>query len=372
MPSDSPDASALEEARTFIINNCLARNPVIVLGSGASVRHGLPTMDQLKGAIVDAVDPLKRTGAEDEAWKQFKAVLAEKDSRTGQATDLETALQRVGLHEHPALHDAVIDASWSRVAADDQKAFLSFLAGGELPLARLFRFLLNSQHRRVTVVTPNYDRIAEYAADVAGFCHRTGFGSGYIRTWQEMDRPVRFYHADLKVEERTIDIWKVHGSIDWFRIGDPGRERILSLPIDASDTAPPTRMSIARPVIVPPGRGKYEETHRDPYRSCMREADRSLGQAQAFLCVGYGFNDSHLQERLVSRCRDARLPVVLVTRDITPKAKELLIDAKANCVILSKGKAAGMTLIHTPTQRDGVAVEGADLWDFPHFLDFVL
>lgn len=373
MPLDSSDASVvLEEARTFIITNCLARNPVIVLGSGASVRHGLPTMDQLKDAILVEVEPKTRTAAEDKAWKQFKTVLVAKDPSTGQHTDLETALQRVGLHEHPDLHDKVIDATWNRVAADDQKAFLRFMAGEEPPLARLFRFLLNSQHRRVTVITPNYDRIAEYAADVAGFCHRTGFGSGYIRTWQEMDRPLRFYHADLKVEERTIDIWKVHGSIDWFRIGEPGKERILSLPIGASDTAPPARMSMARPVIVPPGRGKYEETHRDPYRSCMREADRGLTQAQAFLCVGYGFNDSHLQERLVNRCRDAKLPVVLITRDITPKAKELLIDAKANCVILSRGEIAGTTLIHTPTYREGVAVEGPDLWDFPHFLDFVL
>lgn len=371
MPPDSPDASVLEEARNFIITNCLARNPVIVLGSGASVRHGLPTMGQLKAAIVEEVDPLKRSAAEGKAWKQFKAVLAEKDPATGQDMDLETALQRVGLHEHPNLHDKVIDATWKRVAADDQKAFLSFLAD-EPPLARLYRFLLNSQHRRVTVVTPNYDRLAEYAADVAGFCHRTGFGSGYIRTWQEMDRPVRFYHADLKVEERTIDIWKVHGSIDWFRIGEAGKERILSLPIGASDTTPPARMSMARPVIVPPGRGKYEETHRDPYRSCMREADRSLAQAQAFLCVGYGFNDSHLQERLVNRCRDAKLPVVLVTRDISAKARELLIDARANCVILSRSETAGTTLIHTPTRRDGVAVEGPDLWDFHHFLDFVL
>lgn len=372
MTTDSPDASVLEEARNFIISNCLARNPVIVLGSGASVRHGLPTMDLLKTAIVEEVGPQKRTAIEDEAWKRFQEVLAEEDPATGQHTDLETALQRVGLHEHPNLQDKVIDATWARVAADDQKAFLRFLAGEEPPLARLFRFLLNSQHRRVTVVTPNYDRIAEYAADVAEFCHRTGFGSGYIRTWQEMDRPLRFYHADLKVEERTIDIWKVHGSIDWFRIGQPGKERILSLPIGASDTAPPARMSMARPVIVPPGRGKYEETHRDPYRSCMREADRSLAQAQAFLCVGYGFNDSHLQERLVTRCRDAKLPVVLITRDITPKAKELLIDAKANCVILCRGETAGTTLIHTPAHREGVAVEGADLWDFPHFLDFVL
>lgn len=370
MPSESDQKAVLEEARQFIANNCLARNPVIVLGSGASVRHGLPTMSALKDAIVAAIEPGKRTKAEQTAWEAFKKILAAKDPDTGQFTDLETALQQANLHEHPTLHEAVINATWMCVATGDQQAFLTFLAGSEPPLARLFRFLLSSQNRRVTVVTPNYDRIAEYAADIAGYCHRTGFGSGYIRTWQEMNRPVRYYDTIHKVEARTIDIWKVHGSIDWFRLGAPGQERILSLPIGASNEAPPARMSMARPVIVPPGRGKYEETHRDPYRSCMQEADRALSQAEAFLCVGYGFNDSHLQERLIGRCRDAKMPVVLLTRDITPKAKELLIDAKANCVILSKAETEGKTLIHTPNCRDGLEVEGVDLWDFHHFLNF--
>lgn len=189
---------------------------MIVLGSGASVRHGLPTKGELKDAIVGAVDPMPRTAQEGETWGRFKSVLDETDATSGWTTELETALQRVPLHEHPALHTAVIDASWARVAGDDQKAFVRFLVGEEPPLVRLFRFLLNSQHRRVTVIPPNYDRIADYAADLAGFCHRTGFGSGYIRTWQEADWPVRFYHVDLKVEERTRG-WASAPSSDWPR-----------------------------------------------------------------------------------------------------------------------------------------------------------
>ena len=380
MPTGSIDAEAkgvLDEARQFIVESCLARNPVIVLGSGASVRHGLPTMDQLKDAIVTAVDPLPRSSAAEEvAWDAFKAILASKDPATGQAVDLESALQRAPLHDHPALHDAVIQATWTRVAGDDQKAFVrflaDFLAGREPPLARLFRFLLDSQHRRVTVVTPNYDRLAEYAADIAGFCHRTGFGSGHIRTWRDMERAVRFYRSDLKSEERTVDIWKVHGSIDWFRLGDPGRERILCLPLGVGEVGPPARPALGRPVIVPPGRGKYEETHREPYRSGMREADGCLSEAQAFLCVGYGFNDSHLQERLVTRCRDRRVPVVLITRDVTPTARALLIEGPANSVVLARGAIAGTTRVHTPQCRSGLDVEGSDLWDFHHFLDFAL
>lgn len=371
MTNQEQQAAVREDARKFVIENCLARNPVVVLGSGASVKYGLPTMGQLKDAIVAAVDPMKKTDAEKTAWDEFKGILNEKDDE-GYTTDLETAMQRAKLNDHPALFNAVIDATWNAIAAKDQQVLCQyFMTGDELPLARLYRFLLKSQHRRVTVVTPNYDRLAEYAADMAGLHYRTGFAGGIIRDMRDLDRPLRYYRADLKSEERTVDIWKVHGSIDWFRIERTKGEKILNLPLGLSATAPPSMPSHSRPVIVPPGRGKYEETHKEPYRSCMREADRALNAAGAFLCVGYGFNDSHLQECLVRRCRD-KAPVVLVTHGVTPAARKELIDGNANAVVFSHSGTNGLTTIHTPNCRDGVQVEGPDLWDLGAFLDFVL
>lgn len=370
MTNQEQQAAVREDARKFVIENCLARNPVVVLGSGASVKYGLPTMGQLKDAIVAAVDPMMKTDPAKAAWEEFKGILNEKDNE-GYTTDLETAMQRAKLNDHPALFNAVIDATWNAIAAKDQQVLCQyFMTGDELPLARLYRFLLKSQHRRVTVVTPNYDRLAEYAADMAGLHYRTGFGGGIIRDMRDLDRPLRYYRADLKSEERTVDIWKVHGSIDWFRIERTKGEKILNLPLGLSDKAPPSMPPFSRPVIVPPGRGKYEETHKEPYRSCMREADRALNTAGAFLCVGYGFNDSHLQECLLRRCHD-KAPVVLVTYGITSAARKELIDGNANAVVFSHS-GPGWTTIHTPNCRKGVQVEGPDLWDFGAFLDFVL
>lgn len=370
MPDEAKQAEVREEARKFVIENCLIHNPVVVLGSGASVKFGLPTMGGLKDAIVTAVEPTAKSDTEKSAWTEFKEILSEKDSE-GNTTDLETAMQRAKLNEHSSLFDAVIDATWKCIATADQKVLHQyFLTDDEFPLSRLYRFLLKSQHRRVTVITPNYDRLAEYAADIAGLHYRTGFGGGILRDMRDLDTPLRYYRADLKSEERTIDIWKVHGSIDWFRINTGKGEKVRNLPLGLSPT-PLSMPSLSRPVIVPPGRGKYEETHREPYRSCMREADRALNAAGAFLCVGYGFNDSHLQECLVRRCRD-KAPVVLVTRDITPAARQELIDSKANAVVFSYSGTNGLTRIHTPNCREGWDVEGPDLWDFGAFLDFVL
>lgn len=75
MTNQEQQAAVREEARKFVIENCLARNPVVVLGSGASVKYGLPTMGQLKDAIVDAVDPMKKTDPAKAAWEEFKGIL---------------------------------------------------------------------------------------------------------------------------------------------------------------------------------------------------------------------------------------------------------------------------------------------------------
>jgi len=225
MNSDDIQLKIKNEARQFVLD-CLNRNPVIVLGSGASVPHGLPSMGVLANAIVTHVEEVKAASsvASVLAWNAFKDQL-----KAG--AGLEIALDQAALHEHQNLYVAVIDATWACVAECDQRAFIAFLSDADLPLRRLFRFLFHSQHRRVTVVTTNYDRLAEYAADMEGICHRTGFGPGHIRTWREAERPVRFYRPDLKSEERTVDIWKVHGSIDWFQIGSPAQERVVGLPI---------------------------------------------------------------------------------------------------------------------------------------------
>lgn len=54
------------------------------------------------------------------------------------------------------------------------------------------------------------------------------------------------------------------------------------------------------PLIVPPGKEKYSTTHEEPYRTIIEEADKEFKRAGSFLCIGYGFNDSHIQPKLIS------------------------------------------------------------------------
>ena len=166
------------------------------------------------------------------------------------------------------------------------------------------------------VVTPNYDRLAEYAADSGKLAHYTGFNYGSIRARVTNGRP-RIHIGNAPA--RTVNIWKVHGSFDWFRDNDG---IIIGLPV--STVRPPN----VSPVIVTPGIDKYRLTHDEPFHSIKSEADRALQNADAYLCIGYGFNDTHLQTTLVERCRGKEVPLVLLTKTISSTAKAFLEHRK--------------------------------------------
>ena len=49
----------------------------------------------------------------------------------------------------------------------------------------------------------------------------------------------------------------------------------------------------------------------------------ALADAQALLCIGFGFNDDHLQG-VIKRRLAAGMPAIIVTRDPTPNIEQLL------------------------------------------------
>ena len=82
-------------------------------------------------------------------------------------------------------------------------------------------------------------------------------------------------------------------------------------------------------MIVPPGKEKYSSTHNEPYRTIIAEADTAFVQAGAYLCVGYGFNDEHIQPKLLAQISKGK-PIVILARTMTPACKKHIIDAGIN------------------------------------------
>jgi hypothetical protein len=191
-----------------IAQDCIGRSPVVILGSGASAGFGIPGMPALKTHLQSISCPDTQDPEDEHKWSEFKSALATKD--------LETALNDVRLPERLTRH--IVEATWDFLAPKDYEVFERVINDRNLfPLTKLFRHLLRSTRTEIDVVTPNYDRLAEYAADAGSLAHYTGFDYGYIRSRSVSGRHV--IHVS-KTQVRTVNVWKVHGSFDWFRDND--------------------------------------------------------------------------------------------------------------------------------------------------------
>lgn len=189
---------------------------------------------------------------------------------------------------------------------------------------------------------------------MAGHIHATGFVPGFIRRREGADTiTVR----KGKHPARIVRIWKVHGSLDWFE--DEQREAI-SLPLN--DTLP----AGFSPLIVTPGVSKYKRTHDEPFRSAIHGADGALEAASAVLCIGYGFRDRHIQPKLVERCRQNNVPIVVLARTLTDEAKDFL-RTNAGTAYLAMENCEEGTRVFTNDVPDGAVIQERKLWSFADF-----
>ena len=338
----TPVETAIEEGQ-----KCLKASPVIVLGSGASIPAGLPSMGMLANHLASSMRQEVLSGSEADLWDQFITELATRD--------LESALQSIKLSER--LSDHVVERTWNLISAADRCVFDEILKDNSfLPLTRLYRHLFNSTHRTISVVTCNYDRLAEYAADIAGYCHHTGFTYGYLRRRQSASR--LSFRQDNQ-QARTVDIWKVHGCLDWFI--DPSGQVIA---VTSAREIPNGRS----PSIVTPGIEKYELTHLEPFRSIIAGADQALARANAYLCIGFGFNDTHIQPKLLERWQADDAFLVVLTKALSDQARKMLQAANGQDFLALEEAGSG-TRMWSHQHPEGVLLQDVHLWQLPDFLN---
>ncbi len=281
------------------IQKYLTNHPAILIGSGCSVPYGLPSMSQLADELIST---LSHKYASNCSWNDFVA-------RYNATQNLETALESVDMDQ--TLHDEIIKCVWECISKADNDAFQLFLEKGEFPhIGKIVAKCIQSV-TKTNIITTNYDRLIEYAIDKQeGKCV-----SGYCGTYLK-----RFTGFNSIESKRTINLFKVHGSVDWFKNISTGS--ICS--VDFRDSS--CWVGHYSPLIVTPGIQKYRETHYDPFRTMISEADKAIRQSSSYLCVGYGFNDEHIEPIIIEENREKEKPIVIVTKGITPKMESLFLS----------------------------------------------
>ena len=345
MAAKSPAEAAQEFAQA-----ALSLAPVIILGSGASAAHGVPGMGPLATHLAKLVMPADWTGDEQTQWTKLVGHLAA-------GKDLEAALQAERTTDR---QNQFIAASTREFLLPSDLVVLEKLLTDRraLPLSRLYRHLFDSTHQTIHVVTPNYDRLAEYAADAADFSTFTGFGYGYLQS--------RARHHDTRIfvnrqPTRTVVVSKVHGSLDWFQ---DAAGQILAL---RSALKVPAALT---PLMVTPGIDKYRLTHGEPFRTILSSCDSALEQARAFFCIGYGFNDEHVQTKLVDRCDRDAIPLVVITKELTLSAKGFLGGGRCRRYLAIEEGPKGARAFTNDTPA-GIDLD-RPIWRFDQFLDHVI
>lgn len=291
------------------------------------------------------------------------SVLNGKDYRTfkkrlAETKDLELTLHEVSLSAQAV--DNIVNSTWRLVSAADLVLYRQ-LVRGEVTLAieALLRHLLRTADPKVWVVTPNYDRIVEYAANRVNAHVSTGITSGPLQRFvPSMVNQERMPHLGY---EGQVILLKVHGSLDWFM--SPSGE-IIALPFT------PEVIKGFRPLVVTPGVSKYREVHKDPFRTIIAAADNVLRTASSFCCVGYGFNDEHIQPILVRRVQKDRIPLVVITKALTEAAREAFIRQSCHEFLLIEEHPEG-TRVYCPEARSGIVFKGIGVWRVDDFMKMI-
>ena len=299
----------MEKAQIFRhVQEYIESVPVILIGTGGTIPYGIPGMRALAERLIEKLDDKYKENAN---WDFFIRNIRE-------GKDLESALTDITLSEE-MLQDIVIQ-TWELVNEADLDLFYKLVNGGSiLPLAKLLRKLYEPSPQCVNIITTNYDRVIEYACDQIQIDVDKKFRGCYDK---------RFTQEELK-KRKTINLIKVHGSLDLFKDSDGG---VHAIPLQKQI---PDKLL---PEIVTPGENKYRSLLTGEYRDLILLSDLLINGAKSFLCIGYGFNDEQIQRNIISQIKLGK-PIVIVTKELSEKAEELIVKNSDKYIIIYENKS---------------------------------
>lgn len=332
-----------------IVNN----NPVIVVGCGASMGFGIPGMWDLTEAIkkdFSGTPPIS-----EESQNCIKKLIAKLDENVG----LEDAMLSLKCTEE--VENRIISIVWNEIKPKDSEVFTNIIQSHRrLPLADLLTHLIyNRADTEIGIVTTNYDCLIEYAASQTEAYVNCGCSQSHVGKFIGFDHKNQF--TKLKDYEGCVNIYKIHGSLDWF-IDDNGK-----MDCYPNITSIPPQM---KPCIITPGTNKYERALEDPHRSLISSVDGLFKEATGYMCIGYGFNDKHIQPNLLKMAIDRNKRILIVTKDLTEKIKSEVIAKAKNYVIVYSDGAQG-TKFKSSSETIEIVDETTEYWKLEEFISII-
>ncbi|MES9930630.1 MAG: SIR2 family protein [Candidatus Thiodiazotropha sp. 6PDIVS] len=333
------------------LQNHLSDGLVVIVGSGLSCAEGIPGMGGLASHLIDEV-PKNIQDGDEALWAEATKLLDADE-------DLESVLLKIKLSE--TLEAIVLDATHAFILLHERKIVKEISCEGRvLKFSRLLGHLLKP-NSGLPVVTTNYDRLIEVAAESAGLAVNglsTGKYFGLFNPRESrlsMCRNIR-RRGKLAHLEYTdfVTVLKPHGSVDWFLVND---EPIFS-----------SIISDARKLMITPGANKFRGGYDRPFDAHRELANKEIDKASRYLIIGYGFNDDHLQVHLEQQLNNGK-PAVILTHGITERTRKYIADRENIWAVVSRDGVSGFKLI---IGKDELEFNDINIWDLEVFVEEVL
>lgn len=350
---------AYKEIREFFTSN---PNPLVIFGTGMSCSlENKFGMGELKKELESKI-PAKIVGKKEQESEWNKVLDALKKGK-----DFESSLNFV-LDEE--LIRTIIEITGNLISNLDKQYMIEILKGSVVWSAtEFFKKLVDGlpeSDPTLSVITPNYDMLAEYAFEKKEIKYINGFSGSFIRKidWDQSSKCVR--HLEIKPYSKTfktvkkiekhIELHKVHGSLNAFYYND----EVVEVNTWLHD--PP---DFAERVIITPGISKYKRISE--FRTeLLKNADQVVKKKDAFIFIGYGFNDKHIEQYLRPKITKQGCPCLVITRDNNERIEEILNKSK-NLWLICKQESNDFTRIKNSAYTDWLNLENKRLWDISEF-----
>ncbi len=327
---------------------------VTVVGSGLSCAEGLPSMTELAEHLRGGAVGPGLVGEDAATWAEIAPLITTRG--------LESALL---MRPPSSVLEAAIATATADLITERERATLAevFTGSRTLRLTRMLGHMLKPSSG-VPIVTTNYDRLVEFAAEEAGLGVDTMFVGHLVGALNERESQLSFCRA-VTLKSRTASlsyrsralVYKPHGSLDWYLRGDT--------PVRYSgDLLGATRL------IITPGQNKFRNGYESPFDVHRSRANAAIDRAARFLVLGYGFNDDHLETHLSPSIRSGK-PTLLMTQLLSDAAEKLAMQ-HSNVIALDGKSQDGSDGTRVIIDRAEAFLPGLNLWDVNSFITEVL
>ena len=174
----------------------------------------------------------------------------------------------------------------------------------KLPMSKL-----DKDESKLEMVTTNYDRVIEEAAEKGNITIFDGFGfdSNHVFNdgwfdWNLSKKSKESNTNEVEYNPNVIDLLKIHGSIDWVREKkDIVKKRSV-------------RNRKKNQVMIFPSSHKYKQSYDKPYFELMSRFQNLLRKPNTWLITsGVSFNDDHISRMIIDAVKVNSGLRVLVT-----------------------------------------------------------